>query len=470
MSLKRSLLLAGIGLALLAGAAAYWRYARSPDRLLNQARAALDRGDEHHAQALVSVLGSGGSPSHAHFLRGLICERQANEAFREMNQLGRIEGSLPSLGLLLETASGACLPLSGMPQPVLSLPIVFNPGRQRELRARAVAAFTEALAEFRQVEEPALQSEANLHAADAILHLGELGQPIHLEEAVERLVAVVQEHPDDVEAHRRLASIFVDLNAFGEAIHELEQVGRLDPADGRPYRLLGLIYRNTLKEGQAIDAYEEALRRELEPHVRLEVIDELGQLLVEQGYARRAFELIEQTPASFRQSPNGQTLAAEALWNMQRTEEAIRLIDQALQQDPLLLSALRLRARLYLAEEKPQQAIPFLERALRLDPHDYKARHQLVLANEALGKSAEAEEQRRLRDETQGYLRQLTDLAVEASQRPWDESPRLRAAEIWWKLGRGKEARLWLRSAMICAPGDARAQKLLAEMEEKKKS
>jgi tetratricopeptide (TPR) repeat protein len=277
----------------------------------------------------------------------------------------------------------------------------------------------------------------------------------------------VAERPDDLEAHRLLAVVCLDLNTVDEAIHELREVGRLDPADGRPYRQIGLLLRNQRQHGPAMEAYQDALRRNLKPHVVAEVVEELAEAQIDSGLAREALATLNRCPEAFQKRPELLALRAAALWQADAQEhraDVIRLLDQALAAAPGLVPALRLRARVHIAEEEMSQARPPLLRALQNSPHDHESRHLLAQVLTSLGEGKEAAEQRRLGEASQRLKRQMDDLVRQAGAEPLADEPRLRAARICLELGEIQLAQLWLRAALACNPSNREAQKLLDEL------
>jgi len=270
-------------------------------------------------------------------------------------------------------------------------------------------------------------------------------------EAERFLRFVASRKPDHIDARRGLATIYYDQRAWAAAVLHLSAWGELDPGDGRPYRLIGLIYREMDQPKPAIPAYREALRRTLQPQVDEEVRLELAECLTAQSNYSEALEVLGSAGESAT-DPRLVAVRAECLWGLRRAAEAGDLLDGALTRYPGEAELLRIRARMHLADQKAQLAADLLERVLREHPHDHTSRYQLSLAYESLGRSADAAEQRRLVNETQAQLKQLTDLVHELGDKPWDGSLRRRAAQLCKELGRHDLAASWLRAAATCPP------------------
>jgi tetratricopeptide (TPR) repeat protein len=102
---------------------------------------------------------------------------------------------------------------------------------------------------------------------------------------------------------------------------------------------------------------------------------------------------------------------------------------------------------LYLDAGDAPAAASLLERLLRVDRHDFVGRFQLAQAYEALGRHADADEQRRLGQQTENDLTELTKLNQQAMYNPWDATVRERLAELYTKLDRPGVAAMWIRAA-----------------------
>jgi tetratricopeptide (TPR) repeat protein len=308
--------------------------------------------------------------------------------------------------------------------------------------------YNRAVGEYNQLaDQGALRVEAA--ALYGKWFLLELKRPV---EAERFLRLVVAERPDHVDAHRGLATIYYDQGAWVPAVLHLLAWGNLDPNDGRPYRFMGLIYRDLDQPEQAVQSYREALRRQLKEHVADEVREELAECLVAQSHYAEALGLLEGN-ARAREEPRLLALRADCLWNLGRTAEALALLRPALASHPQAPELLRLRANMHLQAREPEAAAALLERAVALDGHDHASRYQLGLAYESLGRRAEAAEQRRLSQQTQDALVEMTRLVKEAAERPWDSVPRRRLAECCQRLNKPDLAARWLRAAALCPPG-----------------
>ncbi len=346
------------------------------------------------------------------------------------------DGYLDQAALLRGEAlfrQGKALVESGQPQP-------------------AVGRLADAVREFNKIHDQGeIRIEAAALSGQCLLYLK---QPREAERA---LRFVLHERPDHVDAHRALAAIYFDQGALMAAVQHLKRVAELDDADGRPHRLMGLIYKDLEDYGTAIDCYRRALGRELRGQSPDKVQMELAECLSKQNGWAEALALLVQCDPSPEDAPTVAALRAECLRGLGRVTEAGAVLDQALAAFPDDVVLLRQRAIVHLAAKEPMAAVRLLQQALDLDRHDYTSLYQLGLGYRMLGRATEAEQQLRLAEQTKEDLLEHRRLTQEAAAQPWDGRVRLRLAALCDKLGRPSDAAQWRQAAAACSPPPARA-------------
>jgi tetratricopeptide (TPR) repeat protein len=412
MTRRRWLLLAALALALLGAGGAVYRYrTTAPDHLLARGRDALRRGDAEEALGLADRLRRGGHEGQGLLLRG--------ESW-----------------LLVAQATGGA---EGVSPP------------------EALRKALDALGGV-QADGP-VGAEAAVRAGECLVRLGEHRV------AVEVLNRVVQRDPDQRDAHRWLAAVYIDLSSPNDAIRHLAEWGRLDPEEGRPYRWVGFFYKDYQNPEAAIPAYREALARRLTPGLRADVVRELAEVLLDaRADYQGALDALEQCPAEYANGPAIRLYRAESLWGLGRREGAERLADDVLRTDPDYPRALRLRARIYVATDQPRLARPLLEKCVALAPLDLSARQNLLEVCHQLQDDEAFQANRRKYEEVRGLSKQLTLLYLTVRDHPWDDWSRCEAARLCLRLNRVGEARTMLRAALACNPANREARRLLATL------
>jgi tetratricopeptide (TPR) repeat protein len=369
-----------------------------------------------------------------------------------------------------------------------------------DLDAQSAVTYQEAFRLAREIPpDGPLGVEAAIVAGDCLMKLGDQRG------AAAAWSFVAERRPDHADAHRHLASISYDAGATQRALHHLETLAQLEPKDGRPHRLMGYIYKDEKQSRLAIDAYRQALRRELVPAARAEVVKELAELWLGEGETDydEALATLRQCPPEYAETVDLLALRAQALFKSRRDEtQALALVERALQRDPEHLDALLVRAGMYLDVEQPSGAIPLMEAAVRQAPHDLRARIRIAQAYERLasqlGIAAIAFEAERAvplafgapvmpgnpipilqvglvqprtvqhirhRDATQKRIETVSRLSREASERTADDRVRCQLARLWLEMENPRLARLWFRAALTCNPQNVEARQGLLELD-----
>ncbi|MDB5308320.1 MAG: tetratricopeptide repeat protein [Gemmataceae bacterium] len=303
-----------------------------------------------------------------------------------------------------------------------------------------------ALAEFNQIRgEGPLRLRAATLTGRCLIDLGEL------KEAHRVLSYVVAEEPDNPDAHRGLAVIAYTLGQLADAVDHLERVARLDPQDGRPHRLIGLIHKDLARKEEAVDAYREALRRGLSAGVAAEVRGELAEVLMQQAKYDEALATLDTDPAGEADDQPAQLVVrAECLRGLGRQKEAADLLDRGLSKHesaPLY----RLRGQVRLDAGDDPGAVRPLERAVDLAPAEYQSHFLLAKAYSGVGRRDDAARELARAEDLRQDLDRITALSREAMDRPWDAGVRLRLADLSDRLGKPQLAAMWRSAAAACA-------------------
>jgi tetratricopeptide (TPR) repeat protein len=432
---SRIVLVVGLLLLVLGGVLAWRLYTTRTAYLLERGQAALERGDWGEAARLMRALDKKDSPSASRLFRGKTWTYLGRAAWQE------------------ETNASA-------------------PGGGEN--ARAQDAFRHALAEFTRLRDAGpLGLEGTVLGAECLVRLGERRL------AAETLTTVVSRHeqgdgpfeergtvPFYKDAHRLLAAIYMDLNSPFDAIEHLREWARLDPDTGRPCRWIGFFYKDYQRPADAALAYQEALRRSLEPSETIAVLKELAETQLE-GLAnhKAALDTLDEAGRKADSlSADLRVLRARCLLGLGRAPEAVAELDTALRQEPNLVAALLARAKVFLAEGQPRAALPLLDTAVRVDPNDLESRQFLMQAYGQAGDRERAERERQRVEELKAYKDRLTKLHEQAQRKPWDDQVRYQIAELCQGINRPAEARMWLEAALACNPNNTKARQLLEQV------
>jgi tetratricopeptide (TPR) repeat protein len=145
-------------------------------------------------------------------------------------------------------------------------------------------------------------------------------------------------------------------------------------------------------------------------------------------------------------------------------DEGRQLLDGVLADHPDHVAALLERGKLALHdEEKPAEALSFLERAAALAPHNYQVAFALAQALQQTGRADEARICRDRVQKIQADLQRLIDLTRAVGANPGDPQLRWEAGTILLRNGYDAQGLRWLQSALQYDPRHVPSHQALAD-------
>lgn len=254
---------------------------------------------------------------------------------------------------------------------------------------------------------------------------------------------LLEEQPDNANAHRWLSTVYYDLGANDAAMTQLARLAELRPDDFKPHRLMGLMHQDFHQHGKAIEHYRKALTLSPPPQIREKILSELASSLVAVRNYDQALKVLDDA----KNSAVNLALRSECRWSLGDSKQAWALLESAKQMDPDERAALFIEARMHMAEGNLETAIIALERRLKRDPHDAECRYQLATALRRLGRTEDSEREMTKWQTATGLLDRLTALSKEAIRKPRDPEIRTRIADVCDQLGKHEQAEAWRRAA-----------------------
>jgi tetratricopeptide (TPR) repeat protein len=441
----------------------YQAHTNSTASLMAKGNAAVEKGDFKEVERIQKLLEKKGEIQAAYLLHGkslvyageaALMKAPSPPPFEETQQACQMVAGSAGLSEQAVNARGVVWLFASIYQKPA---IVSSP---------ALNAFRTGLTELAKIQDDGpIGEEGTVLAAECLMRLEEKRL------AEEGLNALVKRHPDNLEAHRLLSAIYIDLNNPGGAITHLQEWSRLNPTDGLPYRWMGFFQKDNNLHGEAVESYKNALARSLTPTVRSDTLKELAEIyLLVEGNPKKALETISQGTEEFQNDPDILAMRVDCLASMGRPSDALQLVEQALRDNPSNPKILVLRAQMCINENKPEQALPFIEKASRVDPYDLRNRTLLMNTYGQLGKKDLAAKEKVAADEITKIQMTMTSLKSGANSRPWDSNVRTDLGEACIKIGRPDEARTWLTAALACNPNNAKARRLLSQLPPKGKT
>lgn len=270
--------------------------------------------------------------------------------------------------------------------------------------------------------------------------------------AQELLHGVLEDHPDDVEAHRGLAQVYFTLGANTRVVDELELVAKLDPSDTRPWMYKGGFYADVGLLVESVDAYEQALSRSVKPEQIGRARLGLAEALLKFGQHARAMEVLAGLPSTFQNDSNAIAFKADALLRLGELKTAKELIASVVAGLSPGSAALTIAGRIEFEAGDYERALKLFERATVVDPAYHEAHYHLAQTLNRMGKTAAGAAQQKRADEIKADLQLMSQLMDGAGMRPWDATVREKIAVVSRRLGKEDIAIKWTKAAKMCPP------------------
>jgi tetratricopeptide (TPR) repeat protein len=193
--------------------------------------------------------------------------------------------------------------------------------------------------------------------------------------AFEELARLSAEHPDDVSVHILLGNLHYSQGALDEAIRDYRRAVELEPEYGRAHYMLGVC---SFRAG-FLDEAREAFANSLALQGRIHVMANYWIGLIDSflGKDEEALESFRRLKEESSQSNFANFFMARLLIKHNRHQEALDLLGELLERNPVFVEALYLQAQAFRGLYKNFDAMRCLRRALELAPHDNRIRIEL---------------------------------------------------------------------------------------------
>lgn len=203
-------------------------------------------------------------------------------------------------------------------------------------------------------------------------------------EAVEEAQGVLKVDPDNADAHRVLATIYLHnlgenqgnaaaKDSLAKAVEHLEALVRLDPKDVSSYVTLGRLYRLENQEAKAEAIFKKALNADPSSH---EALKYLAQLYSDQGDTADAIAALKGIPES-EMDPSALAMLGQAYSQAHDFSQAQTSYQAALALDPENQEIREHYAEALMATGKTAAARGELQKILKADPEDAAAHLRL---------------------------------------------------------------------------------------------
>ncbi len=240
-----------------------------------------------------------------------------------------------------------------------------------------------------------------------------------IQDAISEAQSVLKINPNDVDAHRLLAHIYLSTlggsssgassrDMLQKTITEFEAVYRLDPGDVESALMLGRLYRANNEPQKAEAVFEKVLSEN--PDSR-QVLVNLTQLYFDQGEYTKIISLLENIPQG-KMDPALLYLLGSAYAQNRNYSKAEDSFQQALAREPDSEDIRRAYAEALMAQGKMQGARAQLQEIVKSDPQSPMSYVRLAQLDREMGNFAEAQKE----------LEQARGLAPDNLEIPYQEA------------------------------------------------
>ncbi|MFM8537907.1 MAG: tetratricopeptide repeat protein [Planctomycetaceae bacterium] len=328
--------------------------------------------------------------------------------------------------------------------------------RERATRLTAWARQGGALTELVDLEE-------------ALLRLGTTGPGtgqgfgLDADEAKALLVAARTGHPEAAVIYEALVDLAVRSFAMERAHAWASEWIAVSPDDWLPRVRRGDIRARFSLAADARQDYEAAIaRRDDAPgaHAGLGIVlvRQLGDAAAAQPHLREALRTTPEDVSCL-------SAFAESLVRTSHIVEAESILDRALAIRPDDPTGLRLRGLIDLENGLPEDAIVLLERAERADPGSLETVAALARALALAGRDEAAREASTRAVTLRQEAESLDPLIKQVLHEPGNADVRFRIGRALTRMGRLRDAREWLESALAFDPDHADARRVLESLD-----
>jgi tetratricopeptide (TPR) repeat protein len=277
----------------------------------------------------------------------------------------------------------------------------------------------------------------------------------------------LQMQPDQPEAVKMLAAIYLASGDGTRGLDLLKKASRLDPGDFRPWFAMAKVYLDLGEFSEAADAYAATLRRSPPPAEAREARIGRVRALLDSHRDAEAADDIDVIRRRYPDDAEVLSLAARQAHALGRFGEALDLADGALASDPESFDARLVRAQIHHREGRPEQALADLESATRINPNHVGALQLLAQVQTRLGRSDQAKATLERTRKTRERLALMDRLTREIHEKPDDPEPRWRMGQAAVEGGMETLAYQCFQAALDVDPTYGPAREALDELRER---
>jgi len=288
--------------------------------------------------------------------------------------------------------------------------------------------------------------------------------------AMRTLNEMIDEFPDNVDAHRLLSAKYYDFGSLQLAMQHCQRISELAPQDPRPDRLMGLISKDFDKNELAVTHYTESLKRAVDDSTfqqTSEIHVELAEVQIRLRNYAAALDSLANLPLDDMPPylvANTRSYQAECDVALGEFEQAQQHIQQALSIDAQHEHALEMHGTLAMQSGQTEQALTILSQAAARHPGNDRILFKLSNVHRQLGNADEAETVLAQHEQIKKLKIQYIEKNVMAAQVPTDANIRFELGKIAEQLYDVPAAASWYQAAIALDPNHQAATAALNDL------
>jgi len=280
-------------------------------------------------------------------------------------------------------------------------------------------------------------------------------------------------HPDRALIQEALIHGYLKQKKHDQAIDLIASWEQSSPRDWQPWYFRGLSLESLKDYGGAAKQWERAL--ELYPEMT-PIRSQLAEMLLTVGRFEESRDHFKGCLDREPRSTAAKVGLGRCHYSLGDLDEAKRLLNEALAEQPRHFSALLTRGKMELDQQNPAAALPFLESAHRIDQHKLELLVSLANAYRRLGRTESELIETRLLILRKHHA-ELAKVYEEFARLPDDARIQERAKQmrceigtLLYHVGQVDDARSWLVSILAEDPNHAPTKSMLAIMDKERES
>jgi len=253
--------------------------------------------------------------------------------------------------------------------------------------------------------------------------------------------------PRREEVLRMLISLQWDLEEFGSVLMACEELTKLAPQDSMPWLVSAGIYHENERVTEALNAYRQALRRDI-PAAEIDRVHyQIADLSLFTGDLATARQFVDLLIKAEPKSLEFSLIQARLLRQEGKPKEQLAVIQQILKEHPNHATTLMMRGENYLDSGLDREALEDFEIVVQSNPYDYQAHYKLAQAYMRVGNTQQAESHFTRSRELTEIINQTQVLLFQVQQDPNNRQLRLQLATLSEQQGDQETAEYWRSSA-----------------------